>query len=97
MARTYRRRGCQYDYIFVLWDIEPELLTSRSPAIRKRLARFHSDSFASQRETPPRRFRKVTDRKMRSGNLAILVLWLKNPDFDLLFCDFRRCPAWRPM
>ena len=97
MARTYRRRGCQYDYVFVLWDIEPELLTSRSPAIRKRLARFHSDSFASQRETPPRRFRKVTDRKMRSGNLAILVLWLKKPDFDLLFCDFRRCPAWRPM
>lgn len=97
MARTYRRRGCRYDYVFALWDIEPGLLTSRSLAIRKRLARFHSDSFASQRETPPRRFRKVIDRKLRSRNLTILALWLKNPDFDLLFCDARRCPAWRPM
>lgn len=97
MARTYRRHGYQYDYVSVLWDIEPELLTSRSLAIRKRLARFHSDSFASQRETPPRRFRKVSDRKIRSANLKVLACWLKNPDFDLLFCDVRRCPAWHPM
>ncbi|TDF82371.1 hypothetical protein [Pseudomonas sp. H9] len=97
MARTYRRQGCQYDYIFVLWDIEPELLTSRCLAIRKRLARFHSDSFASQRETPPRRFRKVDDRKIRSANLTALAFWLKHPDVDLLFCDARRCPAWHPM
>lgn len=97
MARTYRRHGCQYDHVFVLWDIEPELLASRSLAIRKRLARFHSDNFASQRETPPRRFRKVDDRKIRSANLRILALWLKNPDFDLLFCDVRHCPAWHPM
>ncbi len=97
MARTYRRRGCQYDYVFVLWDIEPELLTSRTLAIRKRLARFHSDSFASPRETPPKRFRKVTDRKMRARNLTILASWLKNPDYDLLFFDVRHCTAWQPM
>lgn len=97
MTRTYRRHGCQYDYVFVLWDIEPEQFISRSPAIRKRLAHFHSDSFASQREGPPRRFRKVSDRKIRSANLAILAAWIKNPSFDLLFCDARRCPAWHPM
>ncbi|MEE1924737.1 hypothetical protein V0R50_23220 [Pseudomonas sp. 148P] len=97
MARTYRRQGCQYDYLFVLWDIEPELLTSRCLAVRKRLARFHGDSFASHRETPPRRFRKATDRKIRAANLAVLARWLKSQDFDLLFCDVRRCPAWLPL
>ena len=97
MARTYRRQGCRYDYFFALWDIEPELFSSKTPAVRKRLARFHSDSFQSQREPPPKCFRKSIDRSLRSKNLMALALWTKYRDFELLLYDFRRCPAWLPM
>lgn len=97
MARTYRRRGCRYDFAFVLWDIDLELLTMKSPTVRKRLARFRSDSFASVRESPPRDFRKTIDHSLRSRNRVLLSHWLKHRDFDLLFNERRHCPAWLPM
>ena len=97
MARTYRRQGCRYDYVFALWDIDLDLFSSQIPAVRKRLARFHSDSFQSQREPPPKRFRNVIDRSLRSKNLVALARWAKYRDFDLFFYDFRCCRAWLPM
>lgn len=97
MARTYRRRGCRYDFAFVFWDFDLERLTMTSPAVRKRLARFHSDSFASLREPPPKGFRIPIDHAQRARNRVLVGRWLKYRDFDLLCCDRRRCPAWLPM
>jgi hypothetical protein len=97
MARTYRRRGCRYDYVFVLWDIDFEQLTMKSSLVRKRLAHFHGDSFASVREPPPRNFRNTINSSLRSRNRVLLAHWLKHQDFDLHFHEPRRCPSWFPM
>jgi len=97
MARTYRRLGCPYDYLFVLWDFEPADFSSKSIKVRQRLARFHSDNFDSLRKRPPRCFRTVDDRKLRLSNRAALLAWTKHQDVELLFHDARRCRAWQPM
>lgn len=97
MARTRRRHICRYDYVFALWDIDETDWDFRSIAVRRRLARFHSENFFSYRKRPPRDFRKVDDRKLRRGNLAVLKRWLRWPYTEPLFMDTRRCPAWRPM
>lgn len=97
MARTFRRRTCQYDFIYALWDIDEADWDFKSVAVRRRLARFHSDSFFSWRKRPPRKFRKVDDRKLRRSNQVALRHWLRRPDNELLFMDIRRCPDWLPM
>jgi hypothetical protein len=74
-----------------------ERLTLNSPAARKRLARFHSDSFASLREPPPDVFRKPIGHALRVQNRVLVERWLKYRDFDLLCSDRRRCPSWLPM
>lgn len=97
MARTSRRRGCRYDYVYALWDIEPAQQRADTLPVRQRLARFHSDCFASLREPPPRRFRKAMHHKARAYNRNALQHWLKQPTRDLLFYDARHCPDWQPM
>lgn len=97
MARTFRRRTCQYDFIYALWDIDEPDWNFKSVAVHRRLARFHSDSFFSWRKRPPRKFRKVDDRKLRQINQAALKRWLRWPYKEPLFMDIRRCPAWRPI
>ncbi len=97
MTHTYRRRVCQYDYVYALWDIEEDDWDPKSVAVRQRLARFHSDSFSSWRKGPPRNFRKVDDRKLRRGNQVALKHWLHRPYSEPLFMDIRRSPAWLPM
>ncbi|MDF3932185.1 hypothetical protein [Pseudomonas citronellolis] len=97
MARTFRRRTCQYDFIYALWDIDEPDWNFKSVAVRRRLARFHSDSFFSWRKRPPRKFRKVDDRKLRQINQAALKRWLRWPYKEPLFMDIRRCPAWWPI
>ncbi len=96
MARTVRRRGCRYDYPSVLWRFEATEIDSRSIEVVKCLARWHSDGYAGHRIGPPKAFRAVEDSKLRLKNRAALRLWLKHPDFEVLFCDIRHCPAWMP-
>lgn len=97
MARTYRRRDCHFDYALALWDIDLADWNSRSDAVRQRLARFHSDSFFSCQESPPRALRKVIDRELCQGNRLALRLWLRQPDTEPLFRDACHCPDWQPM
>ncbi|MHC8287437.1 hypothetical protein ACYZUD_11545 [Pseudomonas sp. XS1P51] len=97
MARTYRRLGCRYDYLFVLWEFEPAEIESGSLKVRQRLAHFHSDHFASYRKRPPKCFRAVDDRKLRLSNRTALRNWVRYQDFELILRDSRRCLAWQPM
>jgi hypothetical protein len=94
MARTYRRRNCAYDYDYVLWDLEPVAKAYPHHALRQRLARFHSDSFASHRKQPPRRLRKADDRKIRQYNRATLMAHVRLAQVERFFRDTRRCVAW---
>ncbi|HGW3656255.1 TPA: hypothetical protein ACNH47_001658 [Pseudomonas aeruginosa] len=97
MARTYRRCTCRYDYVFALWDIDEADWDFRSFAVRRRLARFHSENFFSYRKRPPRSFRKVDDHKLRQSNRTALKRWFRWPHAEPLYMDIRRCPDWQPM
>ncbi|MFJ3486783.1 hypothetical protein ACIPL1_25740 [Pseudomonas sp. NPDC090202] len=97
MARTFRRRGCDYDYPFPLWRFDADEIIARIPAVRRQLARFHSDKPMGFRPPPPRGFRRVDDRKQRRDNRQVLRRWCRDPTREPLFADHRRCPAWMPM
>lgn len=97
MTRTYRRPRCSYDYPFALWAFDFCHVIARTAAVRQQLARFHSDKRAGYRLPPPRRFRRVNDRKLRLCNRVMLHKWIRLQNFEPLFFDTRRCPAWMPM
>ncbi|MGY4490407.1 hypothetical protein ACVW0A_000663 [Pseudomonas sp. TE3610] len=97
MARTYRRRGCQYDYPFALWAFEPCRAVARTKAVRRQLARFHSDKRVGYRLPPPRVFRRGVDGGMRTRSRELLRQWVMQQDFEPLFPNVRRCSAWMPM
>lgn len=98
MARTFRRRGCSYDYAWVLRDrsvsggsfnrIDPQ-----SREGRRALARYHCDATITLGKTAPRWYRKVSDRRIRTHNRAELHRWLRNPDFDPVFQDWHKHEA----
>jgi len=80
-----------------LWYIDETDWDFRSFAVRRRLARFHSENFFSYRKRPPRSFRKVDDRKLRQSNRTALKRWLRWPHAEPPYMDIRRCPDWQPM
>jgi hypothetical protein len=66
MSRTYRRRGEDHEYRWVLrdWVFEsdrprPFLVDRRSPEGRGAIARFHSDAGVGLEGGVPHRFRRI--------------------------------------
>ena len=98
MARTFRRRGCNYDYAWVLRDWSafgnlPTRLDPQSREGRRALARYHSDATITLARTAPRWYRNVSDRRIRMHNRAELNRWLRHPDFDPVFRDWHKHEA----
>lgn len=96
MARTYRRVGCRYDYVFALWAIEPALRLGDTPLAKRLRARFHSDAGWSHRTPPPRAVRVFHNHGLRQHNRAVLKRALRCPEVEPLFDDRRHCPGWSP-
>lgn len=89
MARTFRRKRERHEYCWVLHDWDSRLprghwvqLAPRSKAGRKAIARFHSDKTVTMGGSAPRWYRKVSDRRIRTGNNRMLRRWLADPGFD---------------
>lgn len=89
MSRTYRRRGEQHEYYWVLhdWDNAGPFsararLDRHSKAGRRALARFHSDAEVTMRSCAPRWYRRVFDHRLRTMNDRELRRWLANPGYD---------------
>ena len=92
MARTFRRKQERHEYSWVLhdWVFRHRYghwvqLDPISQAGRRAIARFHSDGMVTMRGSAPRWFRKVSDRRIRTGNDRILRRWLADPEFDPVF------------
>ncbi len=97
MARTYRRVGCRHDYPFALWAFDPGLAIAPTAAVRRQLARFHSDKRVGYRLPPPRAFRRGVDGGVRTRNRVVLRKWVVQQNVEPVFQDARRCPAWLPV
>src|SRR5215467_4383400 len=92
MSRTYRRRGERHDYDWVLRDsrwvdgaLIPFLIDVHSKEGRRAIARFHSDACWTLRSRPPRWYRRVHDRQLRTLNVRQLRRWLYHPGYDPVF------------
>jgi hypothetical protein len=91
MSRTYRRRGQEHEYRWVLRDWNGSvpfgssvLLDPRSREARRAIARFHSDAETTMGGAAPRWYRKVFDRRLRTSNDKQLRRWFANPGYDPL-------------
>ncbi len=94
MARTYRRRHCRHEYVWLLvdWQWERNVLIRRhidphSAVGRLLLARYHSDAQAGCSKGPPRWYCRVDSRRIKHGNERLLRRWLRNPDVEPVFQD----------
>lgn len=96
MARTYRRQGCRYDYVFALWVIDPVLRLGNTRLAKRLRARFHSDAGWSHRMPPPRAWRTFQNHALRQHNRAVLKHALRLEEVEPLFEDRRHCPTWSP-
>ena len=100
MSRTYRRRGHQYEYRWVLrdWNVHAPfgarmLLDPRSSEGRRAIARFHSDAETTMRSGAPRWYRKVFDRRLRTLNDRQLRHWLADQGYDPVMQAWHRHSA----
>ncbi|MHB8623649.1 MAG: hypothetical protein ACYC9J_12975 [Sulfuricaulis sp.] len=90
MARTYRRRRCWHEYIWVLvdwqWDrnvLGRTQIDRRSVIGRRLLARYHSDAYTGC--GAPHWYCRLDSRRIKHRDKRILRHWLSNPDFEPVF------------
>ena len=100
MARTFRRKQERHEYHWVLRDWRSavrhgawEELDPDSKAGRKAIACFHSDKEVTMGGAAPRWYRKVSDRRIRTGNDRMLRRWEADPEFDPVFRDWHKHEA----
>ncbi len=77
MSRTYRRRGQQHEYRWVLRELD-----RYSPEARRAIARFHSDAQVTMQGGVPRWFRRIFKRRQRNANTRQLLRWLADMRYD---------------
>ena len=87
MSRTYRRRGQDHEYYWVLLDFRPgaplhSRLDARSKEGRRAIARFHSDKEVTMGGAAPRWYRKTFDRRLRSFNDRQFRRWIADATYD---------------
>lgn len=102
MSRTYRRRGAQYEYRWVLLDctlergyIERFEIDRNSSEGRRAIARFHSDAQVTLNSGPPRWFRRLFEKSQRSANTRQMLRWLADPAYEpLINARHRHSAKW---
>ena len=102
MSRTYRRRGAQHEYCWVLRERVSESACLRAFPIdrhsregRRALARFHSDAQVSMKIGVPYRFRRSFKKRQATCNARELRRWFLDPDYDpVIDVKHRHAARW---
>ncbi|MGH8635720.1 MAG: hypothetical protein ACREUX_13190 [Burkholderiales bacterium] len=89
MSRTFRRRGQRHEYRWVLREwyrcggtLIAYTADPRSMGGRRAVARFHSDAERTMRSGPPRWYRRVFDRRLRTLNFREIRRWIEKQDYE---------------